>query len=616
MFNIAKEEPFIVDGSGNQQINSLMVAKTEGSELAFQNIGALLHFVVSATGEGVGGKLYAIEVVSDKPLSGSMSANFVGSSCNVTAPTGEADTVRTLTFSTPMELTASTKDVYLWVPPVSNGNRFRLRYVIETSAGEVKVFDLTLNSSYSFNRGTIYSFPTNQFKGTAMGVEGSADQTAVVLGASADKPLLVTSQEAWNYLADNKILRNASKYVALANDINVNSHGSCLKASLDGCGHTITLATNISLFDSVYGATVRNLTINASGVATGPTHLVNGATRLFGFLADYAENATIQNCVNKASYSCELGSGSPYVGGLFGRMKSSSLDNCINEGNITSDAYYLGGVVGRSNSTVAIQNCVNKGDISYSSSISGNIVCLGGIAGEMNTQSASYTIQNCSNQGTITLSGTNTNDQFIGGLFGIIKCNISNCSNIATISCSETQSNNKYIGGIIGKHEVSTECRMYNCFNEGDIQSSGTTKMFVGGLIGLNQYMHVTNCYVYSDLQGNSVSGIVYKQLNLWNNTYIQNCYYYTADANTDINGICGDGGSSYKFHIDHCYYPSVCTSFMGNNCVDDGNNKRLTNATTTEDNESLCDLLNGNLVSLPVTGRRWAVSGGRVVFE
>ena len=66
-FTIPQQELYTTAGE-KQVIHNIMAAKSNGSKLNFQNLCALLHFKVAASGSGVGAKLYAVEVVTDKPM--------------------------------------------------------------------------------------------------------------------------------------------------------------------------------------------------------------------------------------------------------------------------------------------------------------------------------------------------------------------------------------------------------------------------------------------------------------------------------------------------------------------------------------------------------------------
>lgn len=622
-FTIPQQELYTTAG-GKQVIHNIMAAKSNGSKLNFQNLCALLHFKVAASGSGVGAKLYAVEVKTDKPMWGTMTADYneSRSKWEVTSLTASDANTRTLRLKTPIELTEAEQDLYMLVPPVAGGSTLTLRFILENGTGTVKVFEKAKSTSFSFESGMLYHFnQSNTFNGTAM-LYGSDAVTAETMDGSVAHPYLVYSGNSWDALKSTSIMGTAGKQINLAEDINVNStYTSVFRATLNGNGHTITLTTpNISLLSSVNGGQVRNVTIESTEPVRHPILVYNDPARYYGALAGRAfSSAVFENCVNKVNITCDtLNYATVYVGGLIGNANGCTMTNCRNEGNITSNAAYVGGVVGQA---AAISGCVNSGIVTITtSSDTVKTAYCGGVAGNV----TSSTISNCHNNGAIYINKKSSSDSYYGGVFGLANSNVSNCSNTGAITCA-VMSNTKsiFVGGIVGCNTSSSEVTMLNCYNEGDILcESGAKYLYVGGLLAYDNRMSIKNSYAFCSLQGTYVCGIVAYGAGLFINANITNCYYYgTITCSSSFKfGIAGESNNDNKFIIDKCYYPSgytICHSSSTNS----GTSATLSSAVslTGGDGTSLRDALNGIVLNNQIPGAcNWknGTSPARVVFD
>lgn len=621
-FDITEEETYSAAG-GNQVVHSIMAAKANGSKLLFQNLCAMLHFKVKGSSSGIGAKLYAVEVESDKPLWGTMTADYNDATGNweVTSFSADANTKRTLKFTSPLVLSDAEQDCYLVVPPVNDGTTLTLRFVVEDGNGTVKVFEKNKVTDVEFRTGDIYHFnDVNTYDGSKM-MYGSNEVTARTMDGSAEHPFLVYSGNSWNVLKTNSIMGAAGIQINLAEDINVSStYTSVFKATLNGNGHTITLTTpNISLLSSIDGGQVRNVTIKSTEPVRHPILTVNSSTRYFGALAGRAfSGAVFENCVNKVNITCDtLNYATVYVGGLIGNANGCTMTNCRNEGNITSNAAYVGGVAGQAG---AISDCTNSGTITITTTADEvKTSYCGGVAGYV----VSADVSNCYNTGAININTKSSEISYCGGVFGLANSNVSNCSNRAAISCNVvSDTKNKYIGGVVGyNNSSSSEVTMLNCYNEGDILcESGAKYLYVGGLLAYDNRMSIKNSYAFCSLQGTYVCGIVAYGVGLFINANITNCYYYGTITCSSSNkyGIAGVSNNDNKFNIDKCYYPSAYTICHSSSTYS------VTNATlssavslTGGDGTSLREALNGNVSNIPgACNWKNGTSPARVVFD
>ena len=589
-FTIPKSEVYTPNTNGNQVIHNIMAAKTQNNRLEFYNMCAMLHFQIKGSGSGIGKKLMAIEVSSDKPLSGTVTVN--GNNMTSTFSGAAADTAKMLTFSTPYILTADPHDFYIQIPATTNASHFRVCYIIEDGTA-VKVFEKTKAATTSFSSSHLYNFGEDVFDGTQLLYTGNIAVNPLVMDGSEANPYLVSSETIWDAIKSN--FSNSSKYVTLVNDITVSSSYRNLKAHLNGNGHTITLTNNNSLFDTIQGGYVKNLTL--AGDIQISTPQIKGR---FGALVGYATNgAIIENCTNKVNIECRQGLQSALettVGGLCGQANQNSrITGCVNHGTIISDALNTGGIAGNCNNVLSIDGCHNNAPITVENAINENKeVRIGGVIGKMSISNSSTPFATtCSNTGTISLKSSTSNLTFCGGLFGSISAGadfvVNNCFNTGTIKSTATNHSNKFFGGIIGIDGSINTSTMRNCYNEGNIE---ITRGYAGGLLGRDYKMNIENCYAYCDITAETAAGIVGDGMSLSITPNITNCYYYKSISANTKHGIASNSiSSSNHFNVRYCYYKYVENMTV---CGDNGTSSNCSTITSATDNAML-ESLNNN---------------------
>lgn len=162
---------------------------------------------------------------------------------------------------------------------------------------------------------------------------------------------------------------------------------SSFAGTFDGNGHKISnlyvdRAGKAGLFASVYGASIKNLTVEGTVVGSS----ANGTDTGVGGIVGYSTSQiVIENCVSNVnvSSSCEN------TGGICGYVNDvdSVIRNCVNIGDIESDSDKTGGISGN---PYIVYNCANFGAVSGISNVAG-------IAG--NTEKD---VSLCYNAGTIS----------------------------------------------------------------------------------------------------------------------------------------------------------------------------------------------------------------------
>lgn len=238
--------------------------------------------------------------------------------------------------------------------------------------------------------------------------------------------------------------------------------------TFDGNGKTVSNLKPVSesdgrgLFGYVYvGGTVKNVTVSGS----------MEAVKYSGGVVAILAGGTVENCVNQMNITPKETTTDGYVGGVVGYMtnsgaKSSHVVGCRNEGTINfgTAGRYIGGVVGNASNGLGIENCENRAAVS-----GGNHI--GGVTG-----SASIPVTACVNSGRVTGSKAR-----VGGIVGYANKDITNCHNSGSVTGATE------VGGIVGEfyNAVTTYTvggALIGCLNSGSI--SGTSGETVGALVG------------------------------------------------------------------------------------------------------------------------------------
>ena len=150
-----------------------------------------------------------------------------------------------------------------------------------------------------------------------------------------------------------------------------------------------------------------------------------------GFFGEIRGTARVKNII--IDKTCSV-SGTTFVAGLIGCMNMTTsgalttLENCINEADVTSTGYGAGGLVGAAEyddiGGLVLQNCANKGNITGASRTST-------LAGDM--RSRSVTINNTYNSGSL-LGGQEGSNNLVAT--GNVTCNAA-CDASSTASRSQ-----------------------------------------------------------------------------------------------------------------------------------------------------------------------------------
>ena len=144
---------------------------------------------------------------------------------------------------------------------------------------------------------------------------------------------------------------------------------SPFRGTFDGKGHKISnlyveRVGKAGLFASVYGASIKNLTVE--GTVVGSSSNGTDPTGVGGIIGYSTSQILIENCVSNVnvSSSCEN------TGGICGYVNDvdSVIRNCVNIGEIKSNSDKTGGISGNPG---IVYNCANFGAVSGKSNVAG-----------------------------------------------------------------------------------------------------------------------------------------------------------------------------------------------------------------------------------------------------
>lgn len=143
---------------------------------------------------------------------------------------------------------------------------------------------------------------------------------------------------------------------------------SSFAGTFDGNGHKISnlyvdRADKAGLFASIFGASIKNLTVEGTVVGSSS----NGTDSGVGGIVGYSfSQIVIENCVSNVNVSSHCKN----TGGICGNVNDadSVIRNCVNIGEIKSNSDKTGGISGNPG---IVYNCANFGAVSGKSNVAG-----------------------------------------------------------------------------------------------------------------------------------------------------------------------------------------------------------------------------------------------------
>ena len=338
---------------------------------------------------------------------------------------------------------------------------------------------------------------------------------------------------------------------------------------VEGCTNNSNISGEYKLVGGIVGynlgAKIENC--NNYGNISGPSQVGGIAGDSEGI--DENSLAYVKNCNNYGNIESKNENkynGSASTGGITGvNFNYSILENNINEGNIKSDGFFEGGVVGAN--FYIIKKCANMGEVKNIPDL--NVLNrdsqeVGGIAGRN-----FGCIKECFN--TADVLGTKENVNYVGGIVGAMNVSsyvgkesaiIEKCYNTGKIS------GKSQIGGIAGR--LSVEASMESCYNIGDVTGNSLVGGITGATVGGANYIY--NSYNKGKISSiteyaGGITGIIRCKIENWYNSGKVEMQS-TSDR---VGGLFGTLDISYveKEKIKNCYYlDSSYSKACGNESV------------------------------------------------
>ena len=434
----------------------------EGDALKLHHLAAVVHLQVKLPAENAHDAHTLAKVEFRGKAGEQVSGNFTINYAEATlAATSEAEADKVVTTKVDKALSAEATDIYVVVPAGEYAEGFTVRLIDE--AGHY--MDIA-TKNIELTKGDVKAMPAFDFvpTGTLAGVNiASAEEWNTFVAKYNNGDYADVENLTVNITADLVFDETTSKNFAPI---------GAFSGVFDGGNHAIKgLVAKASIFNKVLeNSVVKNLTIDSSCALTADKDLW-----YFGSIT--RENfGTIENCTNYANISLEVDTWghNTYIGGLVG-SNSFVLTNSKNYGNIvygdglsiSKKEHYVGGLVATNNGgTISV--CENYGAITLAGINDGSKVNrIGGIAGY-----SSNAISNCVNSGAISSSFIATY-LYVGGIVGQIGTNteadiIGNTNNGSISFGANAYIDRVVIGGILGNAE-GTSSKIESNTNNGSV---------------------------------------------------------------------------------------------------------------------------------------------------
>ena len=344
---------------------------------------------------------------------------------------------------------------------------------------------------------------------------------------SVNYPYEISNLTEWNKFvtisSDNNFSGKNFKLMADLGPITnkIGSYGTGFSGIFDGNGHTVSVnwtydsgTANQGFVGHLNaGGVVKNLTLNGSLTINRTDN-----DAMIGSFVGVLSGGSVINCVSNVAITTK----GWCVGGIVGLSNNTAslVQNCVNNGNITDQStttanHTIGGIVGHASSKITVEDCTNNGNIN------GTGVQIGGVIGK----SVSSILNNCKNYGEITTTSKNTSTSYTGiagiaGLAGTASV-FTSCKNYGDVtgSCAMVAgvagkfdgtsqligcanyaaiTGLDQVGGMAGRNYGSNSTSntlMKDCINEGSVvATNNTTTTQAGGMAGYAQYATFEDC--------------------------------------------------------------------------------------------------------------------------
>ena len=402
-----------------------------------------------------------------------------------------AATTCSATITSSAALSDSAIDFFFLLPPTA-GTMDNMKISATMASADalgLSSYVLSRNGAMSLARNKIVKVPF--FAGLFSGGEGTEANPFIIANSRDFKNLQTYTVGGYDNGVD----------AAIAATTFLGAHYK--QTAAINAGSMTPIGTSTAAFTGVYDGQGNTLSVTIS------TSTDN--TGVFGYL----DGATIKDLSVSGTVSCTAGM---YTGGIVGQMNASTISGCTNRANITNNTTgsnsYSAGIVARATDISSkVVSCINEG------TITANKPFAGGIAGDMNG-----TIDMCINRGIIKGSSSN-----VGGITGSLRANsiVKRCYSAAWTDGKPYIKGSARVGGIVGIQNGAGS-QVVNCMNRSLVKETSTSSIGVGGIVGVLTNGFVGNClagdsYVINTGDASSYVGMIVGYVNA--DGVVQNCY-------------------------------------------------------------------------------------------
>lgn len=206
--------------------------------------------------------------------------------------------------------------------------------------------------------------------------------------------------------------------------------------SFDGNGKTIFNLTckdvTVGIFAYATNATIKNLNVDYATFTTD--------TRYAGAIVGLLRGSTVSGCSAGENVTIQTNdsmSNTAQIGGLFGLVNSSMVDNCVFNGKVIATSItgisFVGGIAGVIGNISEVSYCINNGSVSVPNAclVTGSFANVGGISGGIGSTNAVGSVINCINTGEVTAV------EYAAGVVGrihVANSVITDCYNIGSVT--------------------------------------------------------------------------------------------------------------------------------------------------------------------------------------
>jgi hypothetical protein len=370
-------------------------------------------------------------------------------------------------------------------------------------------------------------------------------------GTAAD-PFVILTADDLKQLKDYLGTSNANKVFVLGADIDlsgapwapIGGTTGAFAGTLDGAGHKITgmYITNIwpayvGLFGAANGATIKNLTLETTGINLTYTATHREAARAFvGTLVGYGYGTNIKvedvhvvlkgNVVLNSQWASadSVNNNGYYFGGMFGLLEAPSAALAVSNSSVTGPGKvslvasgknaglgaHIGGFAGVLYATA--KYCWSEVDVEGNS---GDQTWIGGFAGsQIDNNLVPPSVQYCYSTGNVKATAAYSAGTFLyagGFMGGYSAAKYCYAEGNVTVTLGNVNAGTVRVGGFIGYTSWSGPAYTSDNYARGNVAVSGTssTSVYVGGFLGYADYS--TRSYSTGTVTGpgNNVGGFI-----------------------------------------------------------------------------------------------------------